>query len=87
MRLRRLDGYREPPQITDRSVIMFLEEYGTDGLLEHVRRMVKDAERMRQTVAEQRARADRLARRLQEYERQAVPATMRSHRAGPESDG
>ena len=87
MRLRRLDGYREPEKITDRSVIMFLEEYGTDGLLEHVRRMVKDAESLRQTVAEQRARADRLARRLQEYERPAVAATMRSHRAGPESDG
>ena len=87
MRLRRLDGYREPPQITDRTVIMFLEEYGLDGMVEHVRRLSRDAESLRETVAEQRARADRLARRLQEYERQAVPATMRSHRAGPESDG
>jgi len=87
MRLRRLDGYREPPQITDRSVIMFLEEYGLDGMVEHVRRLSRDAESLREAVADQRARADRLARRLQEYERQAVPATMRSHRAGPESDG
>ena len=87
MRLRRLDGYREPEQITDRSVIMFLEEYGLDGMVEHVRRLSRDAESLREAVADQRARADRLARRLQEYERQAVPATMRSHRAPAESDG
>ena len=87
MRPRRLDGYREPDQITDRSVIMFLEEYGTDGLLEHVRRMVKDAESLREKVARQRARADRLAQRLAKYEQPAVAATMRSHRAGPMSDG
>jgi|AACY02.3.fsa_nt_gi hypothetical protein len=83
MRLRRLDGYREPEQITDRSVIRFLEEYGLDGMVEHVKRLSQAAASM----ADQRARADRLARRLQQYERPAVAETMRSHRAGPESDG
>ena len=87
MRLRRLDGYREPEQITDRTVIMFLEEYGLDGMVEHVRRLSKAADSLREKVACERARADRLARRLQHYERPAVAATMRSHRAGPESDG
>ena len=83
MRLRPLYGYREPEQITDRTVIRFLEQYGLDGMVEHVKRMSEAAASM----ADQRARADRLARRLQQYERPAVPATMRSHRAGPESDG
>ena len=87
MGTKRLDGYREPERITDRSVIMFLEEYGLDGMVEHVRRLSRDAESLREAVADQRARADRLARRLQEHERPAVAATMRSHRAGPESDG
>jgi hypothetical protein len=88
MRLRRLDGYREPQQVTDRSVIMFLEEYGTDGLLEHVRRMINQAEMLRIERDFQQQRANRLAERLQKYEPpKATPVGARSYRSGPECDG
>ncbi len=88
MGTKRLDGYREPERITDRSVIMFLEEYGTDGLLEHVRRMTN---RIYGLVLErdyQRDRANRLAERLKKYEPPGASKTVaRSYRSGPECDG
>jgi hypothetical protein len=88
MRPRRLDGYREPDPITDRSLIMFLEEFGTDGLLKHARDMCK---RIYGLVLErdyQRDRANRLAERLKQYEPpEATPVVARSYRSGPECDG
>ena len=88
MGMRRLDGYREPDQITDRSLIMFLEEYGTDGLLKHARDMCK---RIYGLVLErdyQRDRATRLAERLKKYEPpESSKPVARSYRSGPECDG
>jgi hypothetical protein len=88
MRPRRLDGYREPEQITDRSLLMFLEEYGTDGLLKHARQMCK---RIYGLVLErdyQRDRANGLAERLKQYESpKPTPVVTRSYRSGPECDG
>lgn len=85
---RRLDGYREPERITDRSLIMFLEEYGTDGLLKHARQM---ANRICGLVLErdyQRDRANGLAERLKKYEPpKATQVVTRSYRSGPECDG
>jgi len=88
MRLRRLDGYREPDKITDRSVIMFLEEFGTDGLLAHVRRMIQQAESLRIERDYHQQRANRLADRLEKYEPpKQTPVIERSYRSGPECDG
>ena len=88
MRLRRLDGYREPERITDRSVIMFLQEYGTDGLLEHARQMIKQAESLRMERDYHQQRANRLAERLKQYESpKPTPVVTRSYRSGPECDG
>ena len=88
MRLRRLDGYREPEKITDRSVIMFLEEFGTDGLLAHVRRMIQQADGLRIERDYHQQRANRLAERLETYEPpKPTPVIERSYRSGPECDG
>jgi len=87
MRLRRMEGYREPERITDRTVIMFLAEYGLDGMVEHVREMVQRPDDLRRRLDYEKRRSAELAERLRKYERPAVAATMRSHRAGPESDG
>ena len=79
----------EPLQFDVQDVMWQLEKAGRPRMAAFVEQLVRHpvADRLRQELDFQTRRADRLARRLQEYERPAVPATMRSHRAGPESDG
>jgi hypothetical protein len=79
----------EPLQFGYEDIIWQLEKAGRPRMAAFVEHLARNpvADSLRDQLSREKRRADRLAERLAQYERPAVPATMRSHRAGPESDG